>query len=168
MKRILIATFSLGVPLRYYSSHWLVVLALFLFSSASSVNAQSVIGGAVIKQGYFREIPITVSVSARIEPTGPQGTLRKGTGEAETICDVVDLCVVGNQAFVVAQVKHSNAGEPVGWFLFFGFQDNGRSGDVLSFVSPYISPVPIAACALVGEPSVFPLLVTTGGFEVSP
>ncbi|HEX4950114.1 MAG TPA: hypothetical protein VFZ34_25840, partial [Blastocatellia bacterium] len=167
-KHFLFATLSLGVVLRVRPSLCLVVLALFLLGSAGPANAQSVIGGALIKQGDSPQIPITVSVSAQIGPSGPRGILRKGTGEAQTVCDVVDLCVVGNQAFVVAQVKHSTAGEPEGYFLFFGFQDNGQTGDVFSLVSPYFSTEPVPACTLAEELSFLPLPVIEGGFDVSP
>lgn len=152
--------------LRFFSR--LAVLTVFLFSIVSTAQAQSVIGAGVIKAGYFREIPITISISARIGPTGPQGTLRKGPGESETVCKIVDLCVVGKQAFVVARITHSTAGEPEGWFLFFNFQDNGQTGDAVSYVFPIISPLPVSACSLIGGDLLPSWLVTEGGFVVSP
>lgn len=117
---------------------------------ASSAMAQSVTGTGVFAPGNGGP-PTTLTVSA--QQGGNGGVMRLGNGQSEILAHPVDICVVDNNAFVVAQITHVSGNDftgAEGLFLNFGFQDNGKDGDVVlaSFLSGifFISPTQFPAC----------------------
>jgi hypothetical protein len=105
-------------------------LAVSCLGSASIAMAQSVTGGGVFI-GDPDDVQVSISVRAR---TGPEGSVQFAGGLAGVVIGkVVDLCVgeqVANAAIVVTQVTQSTAeGFPIGSFVPWVFQDNGRTGD---------------------------------------
>jgi hypothetical protein len=128
--------------------------------------AQSVTGTGVFNLGNGGP-PTTVTVSAQVGGNG--GVMRLGQGQTEIVAHPVDICVQDNTAFVVAEISQSSgdfAGAE-GFFLQFGFQDNGKSGDFLLVpFSFFISPVQIPACDL--APFSFPAPLDRGSYQVKP
>ena len=138
-------------------------LAVMCIGSASNAMAQSATGTGVFNPGGGSP-PATITVSSN---GGSGGVMRFGAGQAEIIAQPVDQCVVGNTAFVVAQITHSSSDLALeGQFLQFGFEDNGGSGDVVLIPAPFfIVPFQIPACDLV---PIVGIPVDRGGFQVKP
>ena len=128
--------------------------------------AQSVTGTGVFGLGNGGP-PVTVTVSA--QQGGNGGVMRFGQGQTEVVAHPIDVCVTGNTAFVVAEIAHASgdfAGTE-GFFLQFGFQDNGKDGDfiLVPFIF-FISPTQIPACDL--APFSFPAPLERGSYQVKP
>ena len=142
-------------------------LAVLCLGSASTAMAQSVTGGGTLNFGS--NPPVTIEVAARSEPAG---IVRISEGGMFILSDVVDLCVVDNEAGIVAQVTHADptAMFSPGSFVLFCFQDNGNTGDIVN-IAPVTNPsgiscatiIPILpACLAGGTP------LTRGNITVNP
>ena len=100
--------------------------------------------------------------------------MRFGVGQTEILASPVDVCVQDNQAYVVAQITRVSGNEFTGvegFYLNFGFQDNGKDGDLLLVSSLsgifFISPVQFPACD--GLATSFPIAqADRGGWQVKP
>jgi hypothetical protein len=140
-------------------------LAVMCIGGANAM-AQSATGTGVFNLGNGGP-PTTVTVSA--QQGGNGGVLRLGQGQTEIVAHPVDVCVVDNTAFVVGEITHSSGdfANAEGFFLLFGFQDNGKDGDfILVPFSFFISPVQIPACDL--APFSFPVPLDRGSYQVKP
>ena len=140
-------------------------LTVICIGSAGNAMAQSATGTGVLNLGNGGP-PTTITVSA--QQGGNGGVMRLGQGQTEVIAHPVDICVVDNTAFVVAEITHSSgdfAGAE-GAFLQFGFQDNGKDGDALlvPFIF-FISDTQLPACTLLATS--FPIAAAErGGWQV--
>ena len=147
-------------------------LAAMCIGSAGNAMAQSVTGTGVFNPGDGGP-PATVTVSA--QQGGSGGVMRIGQGQDEIIAHPVDICVnafagnppTGNTAFVVAEITHASGDLGIeGFFLNFGFLDNGGSGDAILFTDPFfITPFQIPACDLV---PILAIPVERGGYHINP
>jgi hypothetical protein len=100
-------------------------LAAMCIGSASNAMAQSVTGTGVFPLAEGGGPPTTLTVSA--QQGGNGGVMRLGQGQSEIIAHPVDMCVVGDAAFVVAEITQTSGtfDGAEGLFLQFGFVDNG-------------------------------------------
>ena len=156
-------------------SRFLIFTTLFLavlcFGSASNAIAQSVTGGGTVNSEIASG---TVNVSARGgEDQPPAGTLVVNVIFHEThehvnsVARVVDLCVVDNEAVVVADITNSTLPDEESQFLILYVRDNGNNGDMVQvLVSTGSADCEILFDNLDGE--LDEGLLLTGNIRVTP
>ena len=108
-------------------------LALLCFGSASNAIAQSVRGGGTVNSDIASA---TVAVSAsRGSGTLVVHEIFHETHEHETsVARVVDLCVVDNEAVVVADITNSTLPVLESQFFLLYVRDNGNNGDEMQLL----------------------------------
>jgi hypothetical protein len=144
----------------------IVLIALsFLLCLGSSglASAASVTGAGVVS---VSGTPVVWSVSARSGSGRAQGVMHAGAGgQVLFIANVIDLCVLGNQAAVIGLITHSSTQDvPPGQYLYVGIEDNGRTGDGIGFAGA--SPDLLPCASLLPFSSATP--ITSGNFTVTP
>src|SRR5436309_3504706 len=92
--------------------------------TGSASDSCSVTGAATLPSDPGAPLILTVSANS-----GSGGWMRLTQGSDNLLSNVADVAVVGNVAYVVAQITQSTAPNLVGLYFYGIFRDKGPTGD---------------------------------------